>query len=193
MKSLEELINIVGIGKKNNDMFLYTPLLKRVFNNVIMSNRGEDRLIEVEDLFISLLDEGEGVVNGICESVYDMALFATEGGKITINGGQFIGNNANKTFGARYALNSKDENKKTETRESGDFIVKGGDFVGYDPSNSASENPVANFVAEGFKVVENAGVYTVVVSEGTVYASTEEASAVSSKLDNGSFYYKLSK
>ena len=64
-KFKEELINIVGIGKKNNDMFLYTPLLKRVFNNVIMSNRGEDRLIEVEDLFISLLDEGEGVANRI--------------------------------------------------------------------------------------------------------------------------------
>ncbi len=64
-KFKEELINIVGIGKKNNDMFLYTPLLKRVFNNVIMSNRGEDRLIEVEDLFISLLDEGDGVANRI--------------------------------------------------------------------------------------------------------------------------------
>ena len=64
-KFREELINIVGIGKKCNDMFLYTPLLKRVFNNVIMNNKGEDRLIEVEDLFISLLDEGEGVANRI--------------------------------------------------------------------------------------------------------------------------------
>lgn len=61
----EELINIVGIGKKSNDMYLYTPLLKRVFNNVIMNNKGEDRLIEVDDLFISLLDEGEGVANRI--------------------------------------------------------------------------------------------------------------------------------
>ena len=46
-------------------MYLYTPLLKRVFNNVIMNNKGEDRLIEVDDLFISLLDEGEGVANRI--------------------------------------------------------------------------------------------------------------------------------
>ena len=61
----EELINIVGIGKKSNDMYLYTPLLKRVFNNVIMNNKREDRLIEVDDLFISLLDEGEGVANRI--------------------------------------------------------------------------------------------------------------------------------
>ena len=61
----EELINIVGIGKKSNDMYLYTPLLKRVFNNVIMNNKGEDRLIEVDDIFISLLDEGEGVANRI--------------------------------------------------------------------------------------------------------------------------------
>ena len=61
----EELINIVGIGKKSNDMYLYTPLLKRVFNNVIMNNKGEERLIEVDDLFISLLDEGEGVANRI--------------------------------------------------------------------------------------------------------------------------------
>ncbi len=61
----EELIRLIGIGKKNSNIFLYTPLLKRVFDNVISNNRDCDSFIEVDDLFISLLDEGEGVANRI--------------------------------------------------------------------------------------------------------------------------------
>ena len=44
----------------------------------------------------------------------------------------------------------------------GNITVKGGTFIGYNPAESHTENPVANFVAEGYTVVENDGVYTVV-------------------------------
>ena len=58
----KEVINIVGIGAKENDLFLYTPLLKRVIENAIIDskefNSGE---VSISNLFASLLEEGEGV------------------------------------------------------------------------------------------------------------------------------------
>ena len=58
----ERLVNIVGIGKKESDCFLYTPLLKRVMENAIYdskeNNNGE---VTVNHLFSALLEEGEGV------------------------------------------------------------------------------------------------------------------------------------
>lgn len=58
----KEVINIVGVGTNKNDLFLYTPLLKRVIENAIIDskefNGGE---VTINNLFASLLEEGEGV------------------------------------------------------------------------------------------------------------------------------------
>lgn len=54
------LIDIVGIGKNSNDLFLYTPLLKRVFESAISDMR-ENGVVGVNNLFYSMLEEGEGV------------------------------------------------------------------------------------------------------------------------------------
>ncbi len=58
----EELIKIIGVGRKASNWFLYTPLLKRVIENAIIdskeNNNGE---VTVEHLFASLLEEGDGV------------------------------------------------------------------------------------------------------------------------------------
>ena len=58
----KELISVVGIGKDSNDWFLYTPLLKRVIEAAILDSR-EKKEVEVSllDLFLALLDEGEGI------------------------------------------------------------------------------------------------------------------------------------
>lgn len=57
-----EIINIIGIGSKETEWFLYTPLLKRIMENAIIdskeNNNGE---VTIEHLFTSLLEEGEGV------------------------------------------------------------------------------------------------------------------------------------
>ncbi len=57
-----EIIDIIGIGKEENNWFLYTPLLKRIIENAILdskeNNNGE---VTVEHLFSSLLEEGEGI------------------------------------------------------------------------------------------------------------------------------------
>lgn len=58
----DKLISSVGIGNKESDWFLYTPLLKRIIESAIMdskeNNNGE---VTLEHLFSALLEEGEGV------------------------------------------------------------------------------------------------------------------------------------
>ena len=58
----EELINTIGIGNSLNSYFIYTPLLKRVLESAII-NAKEDNLVLVDlnCLFLALLEEGEGV------------------------------------------------------------------------------------------------------------------------------------
>ncbi len=64
-KYKDEIIKIIGIGKKSNDWFLYTPLLKRIIENTILDCKDDDSTVTVEKLFISLLEEGDGVANRI--------------------------------------------------------------------------------------------------------------------------------
>ncbi len=58
----DKLISIVGVGKDANNWFLYTPLLKRIIENAIFDSRerGENK-VTIEQLFISMLEEGDGV------------------------------------------------------------------------------------------------------------------------------------
>ena len=64
-KCRSEIISVIGIGKSSNDWFLYTPLLKRVIENAMLDCKDEDMVVSVEGLFISLLEEGDGVANRI--------------------------------------------------------------------------------------------------------------------------------
>ncbi len=61
-KFKDELIKIVGVGSKESEWFLYTPLLKRVLENAVIdakeNNNGD---VTIEHLFSCLLEEGEGV------------------------------------------------------------------------------------------------------------------------------------
>lgn len=56
-----ELINIVGMGEKENNWCVYTPLMKRIIENSIIESRDSDDEISLGILFRSLLEEGEGV------------------------------------------------------------------------------------------------------------------------------------
>lgn len=64
-KCKNEIISVIGVGKSSNDWFLYTPLLKRIIENAILDCHDNNSLITVEGLFVSLLEEGEGVANRI--------------------------------------------------------------------------------------------------------------------------------
>ena len=120
--------------------------------------------------------EGDGTVIANDQNNYAMAVWATgEGSKVTINGGTYINNIAYgrtddqmdmiyaseggdieitggtfKCATPKWTLNIQDGAYKDGTST---IVVKGGSFFEYDPSNATNENPAANFVAEGYKVV----------------------------------------
>lgn len=81
------------------------------------------------------------------ENHYDL-IYAKNGGTVTINGGEFI---CQTPF---WTLNKND-------KTNGDIVVKGGKFYGYNPSVSNTENPTANFVAEGYEAKADGDYYVV--------------------------------
>ncbi|MBR2712405.1 MAG: ATP-dependent Clp protease ATP-binding subunit [Bacilli bacterium] len=57
----EELIKTVGISTKDNDFFLYTPLLKNILERVVTDSKELNEDITLTNLFLSIISEGEGV------------------------------------------------------------------------------------------------------------------------------------
>ena len=101
---------------------------------------------------------------------YGNSVVYSVGGNIVIEGGFFYTNYSWK--GKYYVLNMNNGNP-------GKITVKGGTFVNYDPSDSASENPHGNFVAEGYSVISetkaNGDVwYTVVKGTGVVPGTQDD-------------------
>ena len=73
-------------------------------------------------------------------------------GTLIINGGTFACEPySNPVYGSKFLINCIDEAYKNGSAK---IIIKGGTFINFDPSDSASENPHGNFVADGYKVVE---------------------------------------
>ena len=61
-KFRQELINLVGIPKKNIDVNLYTPLLKRILSNALSDAKENNKgVVNESHLMIAMLDEGEGI------------------------------------------------------------------------------------------------------------------------------------
>ena len=126
--------------------------------------------------------DGDGVVNGLGNNDWSMALWAKDNGRIIVNGGHYTnvgaysendgehfdliyasGNGQIEINGGefvcetpRWTLNIKDKDRATAS-----IVVKGGRFHGFDPSNCDVEGPGTNFVASGYKVVEENGVFVV--------------------------------
>ena len=61
-----KIIETIGIGSKESEWFIYTPLLKRILENAIVDNKEND--IGVEQLFCSLLEE-DGVATRVLASM----------------------------------------------------------------------------------------------------------------------------
>lgn len=125
---------------------------------------------------------GQGTINGLGANAYSMAVWATENGKVIINDGHFTNIGASSDFDSEHfdliyasgngqieinggefecetpawILNIKDKDRATAS-----IVVKGGKFHGFNPADCASEGEHTNFVAEGYKVVEENGVFIV--------------------------------
>ena len=79
-------------------------------------------------------------------------IYASNNGCIEINGGTF------EAAKPEWTLNVKDADYKAGTAK---IIVKGGYFKGFDPANCSSEGQHTNFVAEGYKSVQEGEYYVV--------------------------------
>lgn len=103
------------------------------FNNVALVVYG-DCVIESGNFTVGV--DAEGLGNSCIE---------VNGGTLEISGGTFSTENAYN--GKYFVLNKKDNSDSV-------ISVTGGTFINYDPSNSTTENPSQNFVANGYKSVQ---------------------------------------
>lgn len=61
-KFKNQVIEIVGVGNKKSECFLYTPLLKRVMETAMIDARENNNgNVTINHLFSALLEEGEGI------------------------------------------------------------------------------------------------------------------------------------
>lgn len=189
LEKLMEAITTGGTINITNDIDAPTAL-NIVANTTIVNNSKisisedtvGDGVFKVTNNTLTL--NGKGVINGVGKNDWNMAIWATDNGKVIINDGYFtnMGATANvdpKHFDLIYAsgngqieinggefqcqtpewtLNIKDKDRATAS-----ILVKGGKFYRFDPSNCKTEGEGTNFVAPGYKVVEEAsGVFTVI-------------------------------
>ena len=108
----------------------------------------------------TVISEGTVIINsgtfksGVdAEGAPNAVIYARENGKVYVNGGNFPNENSSK-----FVLNKKDADRATTTIE-----VRGGTYGAFNPGNNAAENAGTNFLAEGYKSVDNGdGTFTVV-------------------------------
>ena len=131
----------------------------------------------------TLILNGSGIINGLGKNAWSMAIWATDNGKVIINDGYFTNIGASSDFDSEHfdliyasgngqieinggefecetpawTLNIKDKDRATAS-----ILVKGGKFHGFNPADCAVEGEHTNFVAPGYKVVEENGVFTVI-------------------------------
>ena len=116
---------------------------------------------------------GINVRNGATLTINDGSYYGggttvqVQKGTLIINGGHFACEPySNPVYGYKFLINCIDAAYKDGSAK---IIIKGGTFVNFDPSDSASENPHGNFVADGYKVVSatqaNGDIWYTVVPE----------------------------
>lgn len=144
----------------------------------------------------TLTINGEGTVNGVGNNNYSMAIWA-DGGQVVINGGTYVneGAGADNHYDLIYAKNGGSVeisggifacqtpnwtlNKHDSTN--GTISVKGGTFYQYNPAVSNTENPTANFVADGYMAFKNDNNYVIKCKNATVVYDSNGGSAVASE------------
>ena len=137
------------------------------------STDGDDAIWVRDNAEVLITNGTVQVVNSLPEMTYGSALFATGTSKLTIENLNVIGageavfaqSNAQVVINSgsfkstehpEFTLNLRDR-----ATDSATILVNGGSFYKYNPAESKSENPVANFVAEGKTVEQNGDWYIV--------------------------------
>ena len=151
-----------------------------VINNSVLSISEDtvgDGVFKVTSGTLTL--DGKGTINGLDKSGWSMAIWATENGKVVIKDGYFTnvgayspedsehydliyasGNGQIEILGGEFKCETPKWvlNIKNADRETASIVVKGGKFHGFNPTEAEE----GNFVAPGYKVVENDGIFEVI-------------------------------
>lgn len=184
--SVEELTNAIAAGgnvsiAENID----APTAFEVKVDTVITNNGVITVSKDtvgDGVFMvtngTLILDGNGTINGLGKNDYSMAIWAKGNGKVVINDGYFTNVGASSVEdGAHFDLIYVSENGQVEinggefkcetpvwtlniknnSRETAKIIVKGGRFHGFNPMEAEE----GNFVASGYKVVEEDGVFVV--------------------------------
>lgn len=104
-------------------------------------------------------------------------------GDLTINGGTFEVTPFGEPHGYKFVINANDDNFRNRIAK---ITVKGGKFYGFDPANARCENPVADFVPDGYSSVKDGENYKVL--EGTYVSTEAELNAALSNPDVDTVY-----
>lgn len=190
VETLEALIEAIATGGKIKvTASIDAPTGFAITTDTTIINNGEitvkedtkgDGVFTVTNGTLTL--NGKGTINGLGKNDWSMAVWAKENGKVIINDGYFTNvgaesANDSEHFDLIYAsgnaqieinggefkcetpkwtLNIKDKDRATAS-----IVVKGGKFHGFNPADCDVEGPNTNFVAPGYKVVEEDGVFIV--------------------------------
>ena len=188
--SVEELANAIAAGGNVNIAEnIDAPAAFEVKVDTVITNNGVitvsedtvgDGVFMVTDGTLTL--NGNGTVNGLGKNDYSMAVWAKDNGKVIINNGYFTNVGASSVEdGAHFDLiyasgNAQIEinggefkcetpkwtlNIKDKDRATANIVVKGGKFHGFNPATSDIEGADFCFLAPGYKVVEEDGVFVV--------------------------------
>ena len=187
VKSLEELTEAIANGGNIAiTESIDAPTAFVISTDTTITNNGEltisedtvgDGVFKVVEGTLTL--DGNGIINGLDKSGWSMAVWATDNGKVVIKNGYFTNVGAHSPedsdhYDLIYASNNgqveilggefKCEtpqwtlNIKNNSRETASIVVKGGKFHGFNPMEAEE----GNFVAPGYKVIEEDGIFTVV-------------------------------
>ena len=191
VESLEELMEAIANGGNITiSESIDAPTAIVISTDTTITNNGELTISEdtVGDGVFKAVEgtltlNGKGTINGLDKSGWSMAVWATENGKVIINDGYFTNVGAySETDSEHYDLiyasgNGQVEinggefkcetpkwtlNIKDKDRETASIVVKGGKFHGFNPADCDTEGEHTNFVAPGYTVVEEDGIFTVV-------------------------------
>lgn len=191
IETLEALIEAIAAGGKIEvAASIDAPTGFAITVNTTIVNNGEitikedtvgDGVFTVTNGTLTL--NGKGIINGLGKNDWSMAVWAKENGKVIINDGYFTNVGAKsaedsehfdliyasgnaqieinggefKCETPKWTLNIKDKDRATAS-----IVVKGGKFHGFNPADCDVEGPNTNFVAPGYKVVEEDGVFVVI-------------------------------
>ena len=178
IRDVDVVINLNGhtISHSVNSTARYKDVFE-VYGTAELTIEGEGSVVAEDGYSVYATGDSKVNLNGGYYFSPVSVVDARKNAIVTINGGEFKvdgTNNSEGDFGQKYTLNLRDKTGNY-AGELAAIIVKGGKFYKYNPAESQSENPVANFVAEGYSSVVEGEYF--LVKEG-VYNETALKAAI---------------